>query len=86
MNLSLPPALDAFVKDLVARGRYADESDVVRDALRRLADSDLDPETGEPISELRAELAEAEAGPRSALGVMAVFDTTVGGSSAARHP
>lgn len=83
MNLTLPPALDAFVKDLVARGRYVDESDVVRDALRRLADIDLDPETGEPIATLRAELAEAEAGPRSALDVMAVFDAVTGGSSAA---
>ncbi len=83
MNLSLPPALDAFVKDLVARGRYADESDVVRDALRRLADGDLDPETGEPIATLRAELAEAETGPRTALGVMAVFDAVAAGSSAA---
>lgn len=82
MNLSLPPALDAFVKDLVARGRYADESDVVRDALRRLADGDFDPETGEPITALRAQLAEAEAGPRSALGVMAVFDAVAGGLSA----
>ncbi len=81
MNLTLPPALDAFIKDLVARGRYSDESDVVRDALRRLADSDLDPETGEPITALRAELSEAEAGPRSALSVMTVYDTVAGGSS-----
>ena len=54
MQLTLPPALDAFVKDLVAQGRYADEADVVRDALRRLAEHDLDPETGLSISVLRA--------------------------------
>ena len=38
MNLTLPPALDAFVKNLVAQGRYADEKDLeqlhaLRDAL-----------------------------------------------------
>ncbi len=74
MQLNLPPALDAFVKDLVAQGRYADEADVVRDALRRLAEHDLDPETGLNIGALRAELAEAEAGPRSGATAMGVFE------------
>jgi putative addiction module CopG family antidote len=76
MHLTLPPALDAFVKDLVAQGRYADEADVVRDALRRLAEHDLDPETGLAIGVLRAELADAEAGPRSSAAVMEVFERT----------
>jgi putative addiction module CopG family antidote len=82
MNLTLPPSLDAFVKDMVARGRYADEADVVRDALRRLADQDLDAETGEPLSALRQDLAETANGPRSDAGVMQVFERAV----AARAP
>jgi len=74
MNIDLPAALDAFVKDLVAQGRYADEGEVIRDAVRRMAERDLDPETGVAINTLRAELAAAEAGPRSSADVMAVFD------------
>ncbi len=56
MNLELPPALDAFVKDLVAQGRYADEADVVRDALRRLAERDAD-----QLAQLREALIAGEA-------------------------
>jgi putative addiction module CopG family antidote len=83
MQLNLPPALDAFVKDLVAQGRYADEADVVRDALRRLAEHDLDPETGLAVSALRAELADAEAGPRSSATVMEVFERVAAGARTA---
>ena len=82
MQLNLPPALDAFVKDLVAQGRYADEADVVRDALRRLAEHDLDPETGLSTSLLRAELMAAETGPRSAATVMEVFERVAAHSAA----
>lgn len=74
MKLDLPPALAAFVRDLVARGRYSDEAEVVRDAVRRLAESDVDPETGIARAFLRAELADADAGPRSEATVMDVFD------------
>ncbi|MEQ1708352.1 MAG: type II toxin-antitoxin system ParD family antitoxin [Terricaulis sp.] len=83
MQLNLPPALDAFVKDLVAQGRYADEGDVVRDALRRLAEHDLDPETGLSTSLLRAELMAAETGPRSAATVMEVFERVAAGARSA---
>jgi putative addiction module CopG family antidote len=83
MHLTLPPGLDAFVKDLVAQGRYADEADVVRDALRRLAEHDLDPETGLAIAALRAELADAEAGPRSGATVMDVFERVATGARSA---
>lgn len=83
MKLNLPPALDAYVKNLVAHGRYADEADVIRDALRRLADSDLDPETGESRGLLWAELAEAELGPRSPYGVMDVFENVLASAPAA---
>jgi|CXWL01.1.fsa_nt_gi putative addiction module CopG family antidote len=83
MKLDLPPALDAFVKDLVAQGRYADEPEAVRDAVRRMAERDLDPETGVSISVLRAELAAAEAEPRSSADVMGVFER-VAASAASR--
>jgi putative addiction module CopG family antidote len=36
MNIDLPPSLGEFVRAQVRAGRYADEQDVVRDALRRL--------------------------------------------------
>jgi len=39
MGLTLPPDLAAFVRAEVAAGRYADEADVVRDAVRRLAEA-----------------------------------------------
>jgi putative addiction module CopG family antidote len=74
MKLDLPPVLDAFVKDLVAQGRYTDEADVVRDAVRRLAENDLDPETGTSMKTLRAELAEAASGPMSNASIMDVFE------------
>lgn len=35
MNVALPPALTQFVNQLVSSGMYADEGEVVRDALRR---------------------------------------------------
>ncbi|MCR6645260.1 MAG: type II toxin-antitoxin system ParD family antitoxin [Terricaulis sp.] len=55
MQIDLPPALEAFVKDLIARGHYADEADVVRDALRRMAESDFD-----QLQQLREALIEGE--------------------------
>jgi putative addiction module CopG family antidote len=36
MNIALPPALHHLVERLVHSGRYADEGDVVREALRAL--------------------------------------------------
>jgi putative addiction module CopG family antidote len=36
VKITLPEALEALVKEKVRSGRYADESDVVRDALRAL--------------------------------------------------
>ncbi len=37
MNVVLPPELARYVTNQVQTGRYLDESDVVRDALRSLA-------------------------------------------------
>jgi putative addiction module CopG family antidote len=74
MHIELPSALAAFVRDLVRQGRYADEADVVRDAVRRMAERDIDPETGQPLASLRAELEAAAAGPRSDASVLGVFD------------
>ena len=42
MTIALPPALDQLVQRLVHTGRYADESDVVREALRVLEQQEFD--------------------------------------------
>jgi putative addiction module CopG family antidote len=39
MAISLPSDLEAFVRAEVDSGRYADEAEVIRDAVRRLADA-----------------------------------------------
>ena len=40
MNISLPPQLEALVKQKVASGHYTSASEVVREALRLLDDYD----------------------------------------------
>jgi putative addiction module CopG family antidote len=69
----LPADLDAFVREEVAAGRYADEADVIRDAVRRLAEERAAAEAVK-LSNLRAALApglaDAEAGRFAAGGVM----------------
>ena len=42
MTVTLPPALDQLVERLVHTGRYADEGDVVREALRTLERQEFD--------------------------------------------
>jgi antitoxin ParD1/3/4 len=41
MTISLTPELEKFVEDLVGSGRYKSNSEVIRAALRSLADQDL---------------------------------------------
>ena len=43
MRVTLTRELEAFVKEGVRSGRYADESEVVRDALRTLERTDYEP-------------------------------------------
>ncbi len=38
MSTALTPDLKSFVREEVASGRYADEAEVIRDAVRRLAE------------------------------------------------
>ena len=40
MKITLPEALETLVKEKVRSGRYTDESDVMRDALRALESRD----------------------------------------------
>lgn len=40
MNVSLPPALEKLVQDKVSSGMYDSESEVIRKALRMMADID----------------------------------------------
>ncbi len=42
MTITLPPALNQLVDRLVHSGRYADESEVVREALRILERQEFD--------------------------------------------
>lgn len=42
MTVTLPPALNQFVDRLVDSGRYADQEDVVREALRALERQEFD--------------------------------------------
>ena len=42
MTITLPPALNQLVDRLVHTGRYADESEVVREALRVLERQEFD--------------------------------------------
>lgn len=42
MTVAIPPALSQLVERLVHTGRYADESDVVREALRMLEQQEFD--------------------------------------------
>jgi antitoxin ParD1/3/4 len=73
MPSSLPPDLDDFVREEVKSGRYADEADVIRDAVRQLAEKREAAETAK-LAALRAALApglaDAEAGRFAEGGVM----------------
>jgi putative addiction module CopG family antidote len=42
MTIALPPALDHLVERLLSTGRYADEGEVVREALRVLEQQEFD--------------------------------------------
>lgn len=56
MSTTLTPDLEAFVREEVASGRYADEAEVIRDAVRRLAELREALEAGK-LEALRAALA-----------------------------
>ena len=66
-QVDLPPGLAGFIQRQVEAGLYSDAADVIRDALRRLAD-------GDEVEAVRAALApgvaEAEAGMYVAGDVM----------------
>lgn len=69
MNIALPPGLSALVEKWVATGRYADEGDVVREALRALERQELDESPA-----LEAALLEGIRSPHRAYGP-AVLDS-----------
>ena len=56
MPSSLPPDLDEFVHEEVKSGRYVDEADVIRDAVRQLAEK-REAEEAAKLAVLRAALA-----------------------------
>jgi antitoxin ParD1/3/4 len=59
MNVSLTPATEAFIEDLVARGTYASASEVVRAGLRLLMEQQMLYE--EKLQALRREIAIGDA-------------------------
>lgn len=73
MSSNLPPDLDEFVREEVKAGRYADEADVIRDAVRQLAEKRDAAEVAK-LAALRAALApgmvDAAAGRFAEGGVM----------------
>jgi len=56
MEKNLPPDLDEFVREEVKSGRYVDEADVIRDAVRQLAEKREAAEAAK-LAALRAALA-----------------------------
>lgn len=56
MSATLTPDLEVFVREEVAAGRYADEAEVIRDAVRRLAELREAVDAGK-LEALRAALA-----------------------------
>lgn len=65
-NVSLTPALDAYVRAKVDSGRYASASEVVREALRLLQEQDR--LQAVKLEELRAEIRRGlDSGPAVAL-------------------
>jgi antitoxin ParD1/3/4 len=60
MTTKLPPDLDEFVREEVKSGRYADEADVIRDAVRQLAEKREAAEAAK-LEALRAALAPGRA-------------------------
>ena len=69
MNISLTPALEAFVRQKVATGLYSDSSEVVREALRLFIREESpqasEPECLLPLAEIRSRLVAMENGIRA---------------------
>jgi len=63
MNVSLTPELAKLVEDKVASGMYTSASEVVREALRLLADSDKLRESR--VTELRQQVAKGVASAKA---------------------
>jgi antitoxin ParD1/3/4 len=72
MDIKLTPALEKLIRDRIESGRYLDESDVVRDALRRLDDWERMEEA--ELDSLRAEIDEGLADFAAGKGVETICD------------
>lgn len=72
MNLSLTPELEKFIQTKIESGMYTNASEVVRDALRHMSDSD-------PWKELREflapRIAAAEAGKYTTKSIDEIIST-----------
>ncbi len=66
MTIALPPALDQFVSRMLATGRYADEGEIMREALRLLERRELDESPALEAALLEAALLEGVRSPHRA--------------------
>lgn len=60
-NVSLPDALNAYVEESVQSGRYANASEVIREAIRELRRSEMEDEAR--VKALRTAIADGLEGP-----------------------
>lgn len=77
LTVTLPPALGQFIKDQVADGLYADEGELVRDAIRRMAtdfDGSYEARFAALREALRPGLEDADAGRFSSRSVKKVAE------------
>lgn len=65
MNVTLTPDVEALIAERVASGRYADASEVVREALRLLEQRDRWERLRESLAEAEAEIDRGEGRARS---------------------
>ena len=75
-NVSLPHALDAYVEEGVRSGRYANASEVIREAIRELRQSELEDKAR--VEALRTAITDGLEGPfRDGATVMAEMRTRI---------
>lgn len=63
MNVSLTPRLEAMIREKVASGRYNSSSEVVREALRLMAEQDKRDRLRAAVSQAKASAARGDVQP-----------------------
>jgi len=76
MNVSITPEMRKYVQSKVKSGKYSNASEVVRDALRRMSETDTTESSWKKLNDM---LATAETGGRSKKTVGAVATAVLKG-------